>query len=196
MGASQLNSFAIDALAREPWRNGAGWTRTVCTHAVDGQLLWRISVADIAEACAFSQFPGMERTAVMVEGGKLQLYNSKVQLHLNGVGSQIQFPGEWALQCSAPNAPEKPTKLLNILVRRGQVQCRVQTVTDAAHALLADNGHGLVLVLRGAFQWTSASDSRHTLQAHQGIQWQHLTQDWHVDPLEGDAVMVCCTLRP
>ncbi len=195
MGASKLNPFAIDELVPEPWQNGAGWTRTLCSHVVDGEVLWRVSVADITAASDFSQFPGMDRTAVMVRGGRLQLSNAEGQLHLDRVGSQIRFPGEWALRCSLPDHHKKPTQLLNIMVRRGQVQGRVDTVTGTAHALLADNCPGLVLVLRGAFQWTSANDSRHILQARQGIQWQHLAQDWHADPLECDATMVCCTLR-
>jgi environmental stress-induced protein Ves len=190
MGASRLTPFAIDALPREPWRNGAGWTRTVCAHEEDGEVLWRISVADITAAGPFSQFAGMDRTAVMVQGGRLQLSNADGQLQLDGIGSQIQFPGEWALHCSAPQGT---TQLLNIMVRRGQATARVEVVDNAAFTR-TPGGEQLVLVLRGSYQLQSAAGANHTLQARTGLHGQALQEDWHAEPLGADAVLVWCTL--
>lgn len=186
--------FAIDALRREPWRNGAGWTRTVCAQTVDarpdGEVLWRISVADITGAGAFSQFDGMDRTAVMLQGGRLQLTNTDVQLDFDGPGSQVQFPGEWALQCSAPQGA---TQLLNTMVRRGQATAQVQVVGNTALELKAGATHVLV-VLRGSYVLRSASGARHTLQARHGVHWQALDGDWQAEPLGVDAALLCCTV--
>lgn len=212
MGASRLIPFAIDALRSEPWRNGAGWTRTVCMqHAqsvsaqtptptpaasalpgspADRPVLWRVSVADITAAGEFSQFAGMDRTAVMVQGGHLQLSNADVQLDFDGVGSQLQFPGEWSLQCSEP---EGTTQLLNIMVRRDQASAQVQVIENAALTLPA-GGQQLVLVLRGSYQLRSSAGASHTLQARHGMHWQALDEDWHAAPLGADAVLVWCAL--
>jgi environmental stress-induced protein Ves len=190
MGASRLTPFAIDALRSEPWRNGAGWTRTVCVHAVEDQVLWRVSVADITAAGQFSQFAGMDRTAVMVQGGQLRLSNADVQLDFDGLGSQLQFPGEWSLHCAEP---EGPTQLLNIMVRRGQASARVEVVKNKA-LTLTPGGQQLVLVLRGSFQLRSSAGTSHTLQARTGLHWQRLEEDWRAEPLGADAVMAWCAL--
>jgi environmental stress-induced protein Ves len=186
-----LIPFAIDALRSEPWRNGAGWTRTVCAHAVDGEVLWRISVADITGAGAFSQFEGMERTAVMVQGGRLKLSNAEVQFDFDGMGAKIQFPGEWSLDCSAPATA---TQLLNIMVRRGRAQAQVEVVKGAAFTL-NPGGAQMVLVLRGQFNLQSARGRHHTVLARHGVHWQQLDQAWRAEPVGDDARMVCCTLR-
>ena len=186
MGAVGLTPFALDALAREPWRNGAGWTRTVCVHAVADQVLWRVSVADITAAGKFSQFDGMDRTAVMVQGGQLRLSNADVQLDFDGIGSQLQFPGEWSLHCSAPQGT---TQLLNIMVRRGQATARVEVVKNKALSLIP-GGSQLVQMLLGSFQLRSSAGVSHTLQARHGVHWQALEEDWRAEPLAADAVLV------
>jgi environmental stress-induced protein Ves len=204
-GLSPLSSFtpfAIDALRCEPWRNGAGWTRTICAQqpstapsmqangASKQPPLWRISVADITAAGQFSQFEGMDRTAVMVQGGRLQLSNDAVQLDFDGIGSQIQFPGEWSLYCSEPQVP---TQLLNIMVQRGQAAARVQVLENTA-LTLASGTQQLVLVLRGSFRLQSPDGGSQTLQARHGLHWQALDAGWSVEPQGADAVLVCCSL--
>lgn len=216
-----MTPFAIDALRREPWRNGAGWTRSVCVQyaqsasalapqapapeaapavasaqaPADSQaeqpVLWRVSVADITSASLFSQFAGMDRTAVMVQGGRLQLSNANVQLAFDGVGSQLQFPGEWSLHCSEP---EGTTQLLNIMVRRGQATARVQMIENTA-LTLPPGGQQLLLVLRGSFELQSPGGKRHTLPARTGMHWQALQEDWHAQPQGADAVLVWCSLN-
>jgi environmental stress-induced protein Ves len=181
-----MTRFAIDALRSEPWRNGAGWTRTVCAQPP----LWRVSVADITAAGQFSQFEGMERTAVMVQGGRLQLSNDAVRLNFDGIGSQLQFPGEWSLHCSEP---EGPTQLLNIMVQRGQASARVQVLENTA-LTLTPGAQQLVLVLRGSFRLQSPDGGSQTLQARHGLHWQALDADWRAEPQGADALMVCCTL--
>lgn len=191
MGASRLTPFAIDALRSEPWRNGAGWTRTVCAHAAEDQVLWRVSVADITAAGQFSQFEGMDRTAVMVQGGRLQLSNDSVQLNFDGLGSQLQFPGEWSLHCSAP---EGTTQLLNIMVRRGPASAQVDVIENTA-LTLEPGEQQLVLVLRGSYQLRSSAGSSHTLQARTGTHWHAREETWRAEPLSADAVLVCCAFN-
>jgi environmental stress-induced protein Ves len=154
-------------------------------------VLWRISVADITAASVFSQFEGMDRTAVMLRGGSLQLSNHQVQMNFAGTGSQIQFPGEWLLQCSEP---ECPTQLFNIMVRRGQACADVELLENQAHCL-TPGGAQVALVLRGCYRLRSDSGASHTLQARQGVHSQAVAETWRAELLEEDGAMVCCTLR-
>ena len=190
MGAGRLTPFAIDDLPREPWRNGAGWTRTVSVHTMEDQVLWRVSVADITAEGEFSQFAGMDRTAVMVQGGQLQLSNDSIRLEFDGVGSLIQFPGEWSLHCSAPAVT---TQLLTIIVKRGQAALRLQVMENTALAL-SPGGQQLLLVLRGSVQLQSSVGGNHTLQARTGMHCEELDEGWYARPLGADAVMVWCAL--
>ena len=142
-----LRRFALAELPREPWKNGAGWTRTIASHEVDGQTRWRVSVANIEAAGPFSRFDGMDRTAVMVRGARLRLANEYEALTFDGPGSQVRFPGEWALHCDAPHIP---TQLWNVMVRRGRGRAGVRIARDEAVTLRLVP-QVLVLVLRGQF---------------------------------------------
>lgn len=62
----------------EPWRNGGGVTREIASHpkaasAQDGAWDWRVSIAEVATAGAFSKFPGMERVLTVIDGELLLL---------------------------------------------------------------------------------------------------------------------------
>lgn len=185
-----MHRFRVDDLPREPWRNGAGWTRTVCSREVGGQPCWRVSVADITAAGPFSRFEGMDRTAVMVCGGGLCLSNADVRLVFDGPGSVVQFPGEWALRC---DAPEVPTQLLNILVRRGSAGARVLLAADEPLAL-PPGGQQVALVLRGQFELVSPTGARHILGAGEGVHWQWQDAGWRTVPITGGGAMVWCAL--
>lgn len=58
---------------RVRWKNGAGWTREI--HAEPGAdgWDWRLSIAEIETASAFSIFPGVERELVLIAGNGLHL---------------------------------------------------------------------------------------------------------------------------
>jgi environmental stress-induced protein Ves len=120
----------------------------------------------------------------------LRLSNDAVQLDLDGVGSQIEFPGEWSLHCSEP---QDPTQLLNIMVMRGQATASVQVVENTARTM-PPGGQQLVLVLGGSFLLQSGRGSQRILQARHGMHWQACDEDWRAEPLGADAVLVWCRL--
>lgn len=77
-----LRGFALDALPDEPWCNGVGRTRTIANQpretpaddASDGVPRdWRLSVATIGSNGAFSRFPGVDRTSVLLGEGAVTL---------------------------------------------------------------------------------------------------------------------------
>lgn len=59
---------------RERWRNGLGWTRAILAWPGDGgQWDWRLSVAEIEQAAPWSEFRGIDREQVLLEGQGLRL---------------------------------------------------------------------------------------------------------------------------
>ncbi|MEC5179644.1 HutD/Ves family protein [Arthrobacter sp. CG_A4] len=70
-------------LKAQPWRNGGGVTRELAGHPVaassrnsteqDGGRDWRVSIADVSKAGAFSAFPGMDRVLTVIDGELLLL---------------------------------------------------------------------------------------------------------------------------
>jgi environmental stress-induced protein Ves len=69
-------------LKAQPWRNGGGVTRELARHprtpsvqnsADDTQWDWRVSIAEVTKAGAFSAFAGMDRVLTVIDGELLLL---------------------------------------------------------------------------------------------------------------------------
>ncbi|WP_308466313.1 HutD/Ves family protein [Rathayibacter soli] len=60
---------------RMPWKNGAGTTLEVARldDAATGRMLWRVSIADVADNGPFSIFDGYRRIISVLEGEGMQL---------------------------------------------------------------------------------------------------------------------------
>lgn len=56
-----------------PWKNGGGITHEVAEANVKGQLLWRISLAEVASEGPFSLFPGLARILTVIDGEGMDL---------------------------------------------------------------------------------------------------------------------------
>lgn len=183
-----LRRFTLADLPRERWRNGAGWTRTVASapHVDDaGQPDWRVSLAEISQGAPFSQFPGMDRSAVLVRGGPVCLRGGASQgdaLHhwpLSAPGDMACFAGEWPMDNASP---EREALIWNVMSRRGQVHAEVTvgpSVASSAAAsadeviALSDRGHTLVWVLQGRFSvLTSDGHELVALDADEGLHSQ------------------------
>ena len=56
-----------------PWKNGGGTTREIAALRENENLIWRLSVADVASDGPFSIFPGLTRILTVIEGNGLLL---------------------------------------------------------------------------------------------------------------------------
>ena len=186
-----LRRFSINAIAREAWKNGGGWTRTIASRGTGPMLRWRVSVADITAAGPFSCFDGLDRTAVMVRGGGLNLSGEAQAWHFDGPGSFAQFPGELALHCDAPCMP---TQLWNVMVRRGQAQAKVLVVEDDAVDLLPAPDV-LVLVLRGRFQLLLPEVDPLALVVEECLHLQGLSAMVRIAACEANSLLLVTILR-
>lgn len=91
-----LTSDAIAPTTR--WANGAGWTTELVSRdqsrSISGRdsPAWRLSVARLESACAFSTLPGVLRTFMPV-GGTVQLEIAGRVVDVPGLQT-IRFPGD------------------------------------------------------------------------------------------------------
>lgn len=107
-------------VAPTPWANRLGATRelAVCRGA-DGEVDWRVSVADLDRDARFSTFPGIDRLFVAL--GPLSLLVDGQPREM-ATGGMARFAGEAAVEVRL----ERPTRALNVMTRRGVVRGEVR----------------------------------------------------------------------
>ena len=111
-------------LVAAPWKNGGGVTREVAAFPEGAGLdafVWRVSVADVAQAGPFSRFAGVDRTLVLLSGAGM-LLDEKVEtsttntLALTQPLDLAQFAGEAQIDARLVDGA---TRDFNLMVRRG-----------------------------------------------------------------------------
>lgn len=59
---------------RMPWKNGGGTTTEIWKAASpESEMLWRLSIADVVRDGPFSEFPGIDRWIMVIEGRGMEL---------------------------------------------------------------------------------------------------------------------------
>jgi environmental stress-induced protein Ves len=102
------------SLKVQPWRNGGGVTREIALGGTASETAWRLSIADVTAAGAFSEFPGMERTFTVIEG-------DIVELTVDGVARRLErfrpfrFDGGSTTSCALPTGA---CRALNVMTRK------------------------------------------------------------------------------
>jgi environmental stress-induced protein Ves len=161
--------FTLEEIDSEPWRNGGGRTRTVAASSLRGELVWRISAADIDADGDFSAFDGMDRTAVLMRGEGLALRLTDETLRLPRVGTVVRFPGEVPVRARLAGAP---ARLWNVMVRRGLAQVDTQVLGMGSIPVLPGEAQEVVMVVLSGRVQVRALDSRRLLRvlsAGQGL---------------------------
>jgi environmental stress-induced protein Ves len=101
-----------------PWKNGLGETLEVARHPEGSSLEafeWRISVAPVVADGAFSVFPGVERTIVVVEGAGMELSMAGGKMHVLRPGVPFSFDGGTTI---VGRLIDGPVRDFNVMVRR------------------------------------------------------------------------------
>ncbi|MET3922576.1 HutD family protein [Arthrobacter sp. UYEF20] len=115
-------------LKAQPWRNGGGVTRelarrpkpaaeaaTVDAGGQDSAWDWRVSIAEVSKAGAFSAFPGMDRVLTVIEGELLLL-------SVDGAEHPLEKYRPFRFSGDADSAGALPTgdiRDLNVITRNG-----------------------------------------------------------------------------
>ncbi|MFZ4486522.1 MAG: HutD family protein [Candidatus Nanopelagicales bacterium] len=139
-------------LRETPWANGAGTTRQVASAPVDSGIDsfdWRISVAEVAKDCAFSAFPGIDRTIMLVEGEAMVLAIDGLRRPLEPF-VPVGFAGEADVTCTIPRGP---TRDLNVMCRRGVWSGSVDVVDARASLAVESFGGGALFLCAFGCRW-------------------------------------------
>ncbi len=116
-------------LTAQPWKNGGGLTWEIATFPEGAgfeDMLWRLSMAEVASDGGFSAFAGIDRTLTVLSGGGMVLdFAQGGSVALDTSAPPLSFPGE-AVVSARLNAG--PIVDLNIMTRRGAWSHRVETV--------------------------------------------------------------------
>lgn len=186
--APQTRVLEIDALPTVPWRNGRGVTRNLAIEpenaGFDG-FIWRVSIADMEESAAFSAFPGVDRTIVLLRGNGMIL-ESDARFVLDTKFEPHRFSGEEVIRATLIDGPARD---FNVMVRRGLAEAAVQ-VWRAESRLAQHIDDAVFVCARGAFQIGEAE-----LPAGYAMVGHQITAGTPVIPKGSDSVLIGALIR-
>ncbi|HZZ14223.1 MAG TPA: HutD family protein [Paraburkholderia sp.] len=136
-------------LVATPWKNGGGLTREVAAFPEGAGLdafVWRVSIAEVAQAGPFSRFAGIDRTLALLSGAGMLLdeasgaggsQGTDMTTHaLTQALDLARFPGEAKIEARLVDGP---TRDFNLMVRRGVALGETEVWRgESDHALSAD----------------------------------------------------------
>ncbi len=125
MTSDSLGLVRFEQRPSTRWRNGRGSTREVAARllGVTGpEFVWRLSVAEVTEDVEFSTFPGVERSATLIDGHGLALVVGGTP-HVLRTYEPFSFDGESATFARPSSGP---VRLLNVMTRINRMSARVR----------------------------------------------------------------------
>ena len=184
-----LNTFSLSTLAPSPWKNGGGITYEIArSECKQTDFDWRVSIAQISQSGAFSQFMGVDRTIILLDGAQVRLHSKPIsgehflETTLQPL-SPFAFAGEAQIDCevlsndtanSQNSGDFNLSHDFNVMTRRGVCNADVQ-ITRAA-ATVASAQAGLLFAAQGA--WVlNENDTDLTLNAGEGVWWDKSGQE-------------------
>lgn len=135
-----IRHITTDQYLRQPWKNGGGTTTELLKEVVDGQLLWRLSIAAVAQSGPFSDFTGFERTIMLLKGnGMLLTFDGSPEKRIDRRLMPFVFAGEWKTDCRLIDGPVEDFNLM-VDRRRASARLDVHELSDvtASHELQGD----------------------------------------------------------
>lgn len=190
-----LHRFQRAGLRATPWKNGGGSTCEIACWPPGAGLDdfdWRASIATIAASGPFSEFPGVDRVIVLLDGDGVRLRSADgaIDHRLDRPWAPFAFPGERALDCERLGGASRD---FNVMVRRGRLRAELDLVREAR--ALAPAPHGLLLALRG--RWTlRLSDDRFDCPADAGLWWADAALAAQLAPQDADALLLAVRFLP
>jgi len=118
------------SLRPTPWKNGGGVTTELAMSPPGAGLDdfdWRVSLASIAEDGPFSQFPGVDRTLVLVAGDGVLLDFGDERVVLSPSEPLVEFAGEDPVHATISGPMSGQATLdFNVMTRRGRYRHRIE----------------------------------------------------------------------
>ena len=103
---------------RMPWKNGGGTTTEIWkVLSPSGEMQWRLSIADVASDGPFSEFPGIDRWIMVIEGKGMTLDIAGMgKCRLDRPFEPLFFAGDAKTDCTLIDGPIRD---FNLMVARG-----------------------------------------------------------------------------
>jgi uncharacterized protein len=183
--------FNCAALTPEPWANGGGVTRTIARGAGnDDGVPWRVSLATLSGAAKFSQFPGFDRTLVLLDDGAVDLHSQDGQL-VARAGQPVQFSGDLHVWVTLA---VKPVQVLNVMTRRETCRAIVSAHTDSLRVTPAASH--LLLSVDGSWTVSSSLLRNVSLAPMNGLWLEHRHEALDLSPLGPGARLLSIAIDP
>lgn len=122
------------------WKNGRGLTTELYTIGIP--FVFRISIATISEDGAFSLFPFMDRTLLLLEGSGISLSISNKQTQLTKLFKLIHFSGDEKVNCDLNS---EPCRDFNIMIDRRWGSCNT-TLIERNHPVTITASQDLTFI--------------------------------------------------
>jgi environmental stress-induced protein Ves len=172
-----MHPFRLAELPPQPWRNGGGVTREILVHPSPRDWIWRVSLADNKQPGPFSPFPGVERAALLFDGGPLELHGQTGEpsgdpvLRFGQPGDIRRFAGEAYLRSHLPHGP---ARLLNAMTRRGAAHAELAWHAGMHGGSLVLHEHQACVLLAASGRWhinvqATTCGTTHELDAGSGL---------------------------
>jgi environmental stress-induced protein Ves len=135
-----------------PWKNGGGTTTEIWkATSPAGEMLWRLSIADVASDGPFSDFPGVDRWIMAVEGAGMELaIEGMGTRRLDRLYEPLFFPGDVRTRCRLLGGPIRD---FNFMIRRSYGRGSLQVLhLPAKTTAPSREGVAAVHVFRGTVE--------------------------------------------
>ncbi len=141
-----------------PWKNGGGTTTEIALAPLPGdagRFLWRVSIADVAQAGPFSAFSGYERLIAVVEGAGMRLTVDGVPATVQHRAPAFRFSGDAVVDCALLDGPIRD---FNLIVDRAHAEGRLDLVPAGGFVAVPGEGVALVHALDGGVTLCTADE--------------------------------------
>lgn len=120
---------------RQPWKNGKGETVELSRADRNGTMLWRLSMATVAEDGPFSIFPGIDRNLTVLDGPGFRLVGDGIDLPCLPL-SPVGFAGDVAVRATQTGGQVSTD--FNVMTARDWLLAQVEVRTAPGNLAAAD----------------------------------------------------------
>ncbi len=129
----------------QPWRNGGGITHEIAREDRADQILWRLSIAEVASDGPFSAFTGLSRILTVIDGAGLYLDTPGGRLDALPL-APLAFSGDLSVTSRMIDGPIRD---FNVIFDGGALDVSVALISGPAapQCLAAPGRHYALLAL-------------------------------------------------
>jgi len=174
---SKMKVYSPDDYITMPWRNGLGSTIELLKNQSNDYFKWRLSMADVAQDGAFSDFSGYDRCLILLNGTGMTLTNHQgQQWSLTQLCDAAHFKGEDLINARLHDGPIRD---FNLMTRRKDCSAKVFTSQQQRNQIISLNGNlFLFFNIQGSAYFKLGNN------ADMAVAEQHLMQ---LDPSSSDS---------